>query len=266
MAIEGKIKPDEDFWINLSAESIYGSSERMVKAGETLKTVITWAFGIFTVGGFALTIFGTNLKTYDHYGLYLFGGAFFLLTIAQILIVKSQAPVTISYNPYDPVQINIIFVEKVRTQSAIFNWAMGIAFTAFFLLAAGILIQFAALTKKDEEKKCPPFLIVNTGIEKRANATSIPVTVEYKKDKNPIQVTITNLTTGTNNPLPVNSPLRLLVDTVFYTDKAGKLYYSYKLAVDSVKTLLVKITAREKDSTNNFQELSKLITLNIPNQ
>lgn len=153
MAIEGKIKPTEDFWINLSAESIYGSSERIAKAGETLKTVITWAFGIFTVGGFALTVFGTNFKSYSPWGLYLFGTAFFLLTIAQVFIVKSQAPVTKEYNDQDPAEVKKVFVEKVRVQSAIFSWAMGITFTAFFLLAAGILIQFAALTKKEVEKK-----------------------------------------------------------------------------------------------------------------
>jgi hypothetical protein len=264
MPIDGKIKANEDFWINLSAETIYGSSERVAKAADTLKTVITWAFGVFSVGGFTLTVFGDSLKDYNQTALLLFGFAFALLTIAQILIARAQSPFSKKYLDTDPVEIKKTFSEATVTQIRAFRLAMGVSFTGFLLLAIGILVQFANLKTKEKDIKEPVVLLLKTGIEKRSDTISIPVTVQFKANA-PIQVTITNLTVDPAKPVPESSPVRLLYNNVFYTDTSGRMYFSYRLDTTLVKTVLVKATAREKDSAGNLEEIAKLVTVKISN-
>jgi hypothetical protein len=253
MPIDGKNKPNEDFWQNIASESIYNSSEKITASTTALKTVITWAFGIFAVGGFSFSVFGNSLKEYNFYALISFGIAFFLLTIAYALASQAQYPVAKKFNDSQPVEIKAAFSEVVATQSKFFKAAAAITITGVFLIAVGILIQFGNI-KKTNAVKHERLSYIKAGVEKRSDSTFIPVTLV---DKENAAVTLSFFDNGIKKDT-------LLYTGVYYTDAGGRLYYSYRVINDSIKKVLVKATVRLSESADTLFEQTRMINLNIP--
>lgn len=186
MAIDGTIKPNESFWINLSAESIYGSSEKISKATETLKTVITWAFAIFSVGGLGLSAFGNSFKDYDSCTLFCLGVGFSLLTICYFLSSYAQFPVAKKYKDTHPVEIKQVFSNRVKTQSFFFKLATGLTFLGLFCIALAILLQFNHMKEnaiESNKKASSSLIVIMTGVERKNDTTDIPVTITNVKTK-----------------------------------------------------------------------------------
>lgn len=252
MPIDGKIKPNEDFWQNLASESIYNSAEKIAGASTALKTVITWAFGIFSVGGFSLTVFGNLLKDYNWWALIIFGIAFFLLTIAYALASQAQYPIAKKYNDAVPAEIKAAFSEVVSTQSKFFKTASTVTILGVFLIALGILIQFGNI-KKSGAVKTEPLSYLKTGVEKRGDSVFIPVTLV---DKAKTAVALSFFHTGIKKD-------SLLYSGVYYTDAAGRLYYSYRIINDSIKKVLVKATVRLSESADSLFEQTRIVNVNI---
>lgn len=262
MPIDGTLDASPKFWLNLAAESIYNSAEKISKSCETLKTIIGWTFGLFATGGFVITTFG-NLPKYSIYTLYSFGIAFFLLTIAYALSAEGQYPVVKEYNDHDPFQIKKVFGGAVALQASRFRTAATITFVGFFFLGLGILIQFPNTKEKKETPAATvqPTFEMKTGVEVKDGQTYIPVTIKAKKNDT-LTVSFFNITKDSKN-LSAPDPKNLLESKVFYTDTAGNVYNSYKLTDTTTKILLVRASVPTLKSAEGWTEAVKSIKVTI---
>ncbi len=241
MAISDTNKANEDFWCNIAAESIYGSSERRAKSVDSLKTLITWAFGLFSTGGFAFTLFG-NIKDFDGYALINFGIAFFLLTIAYSVANMAQYPVAETYRPSEPVAIANSFSRAVKKQMRIFNVAVGVVSLGFFFFALGLLLQFANVRKNASPKiSVTPGLMLNTSVLKKGGTIYIPMTIRAGKNDSVDIKICNNATSKQKDTIP-----KILFTASLRADSNGMLYYSYSQArADSITSILVEASLRK---------------------
>jgi hypothetical protein len=262
MAIADKNIANENFWCNLSAENIYSSADRRQKSVDALKAIILYAFGLFSVGGFMLNIFGA-VKDFDSSALYAFGIAFFLLTVAYFLAGQAQFPAEAKYKQADPVEIAEAHNKSVRQQSRWFRGAAAVTGVAFFSLAIGILIQFATVKDKKTAASPPaPDLILKTGMEKKGDTIFIPVTAQWKKNE-PIHLSYikTETVKSGNTSTYVETPF---FSRTFYADTAGRLFYSLPiLPKDSIKTLIVRASI-QKTTADTTIEKNTSVKLSLP--
>jgi hypothetical protein len=258
MAINDTNIANDNFWLNMAAESAYSSSEKRTKSVESLKAIIIWAFALFSAGGFAFTLFG-SLKEFDTYALLCFGAAFFLLTIAYVQAGRAQYPVAQSYNPLAPAEIKTAISEVVKTQANRFKWASGITSVAFFFLATGFLVEFGTVkNKKTETARPEKSFFVKTGLEKRNDSVYVPVTVMAKKNAT-VMLTFIKSAAGA-----VEDPKNTQVSGIFYADSTGNFYHTYATAKDSAKNIFVKVTVIQSVNADTTHEQSDIIKLAIP--
>jgi hypothetical protein len=242
----------------MAAESIYNSAEKRTKSVESLKTVIVWAFTLFSVGGFAVSLFG-KLNEFHTYALISFGIAFFMLTIAYVQAGRAEYPVVNEYNPNEAKDIKKALSNVVAAQSERFKWASGITSIGFFFLAIGLLIQFGAVKKETKEiEKVSSSFDMKVGVERRGDNVFIPMTIMSKKNER-VEISIINDTSLVFSA----DPKKLLFNQAFYTDSIGRLYYSYTMEQDTIKTLLVKATIQQKNEGDVLVEQSKVIRVKI---
>lgn len=250
-----------DFWMNLAAEHIYNSADRRTASVEALKAVILWAFGIFSAGGFTLTMFGA-LKDFDTYALYSFGIAFFLLTSAYYIASEAQFPRVEKFKLGEPGKIADAYSNTVKSQSAIFKVASAITGIAFFFLAAGLLIEFYTIKNNNQQQTIvstnDPF--IKAGVENRGNLTYIPVSIEWKKNE-PVQLTYIKTTSKKGSNIIQETTL---FNQVFYTDTLGRIFHSYPLSIkDAVKNLTLKVTVTPKSTKDTTIERTMYLKLSL---
>ncbi|OOQ58796.1 hypothetical protein [Mucilaginibacter pedocola] len=242
MAINDKNMAGGDFWCNVAAESIYTSADRRAKAADSLKTVITWAFGVFSTGGFAVSLFG-SIKEFNGSALICLGVAFFLLTIAYCVANMAQYPVSETYNAQDPVEITIAFSKAVKHQATVFNTAVIISSSGFFFFALGLLLQFTHVKSNPPKIPLPAPFTLNTSIQLKDGKMYIPVTVRAGKNDS-VNVAIYNSTP----PKVGKVAAVLLFSVILKPDTAGIVYYSYsRQAEDSVKAITVTASIEKKN-------------------
>lgn len=243
----------DSFWLNLTAESIYTSSDKREKSVKDLNSLILWTFGLFAAGtGGFLSIFG-GIKDFDQYALISFAIAFFFLCLAYFCSNRALYPVAKTLHPADVASIKTAFTETTKKQIQRFQWASGFAAFGFFCLASGIFFQFWSLSKPKTQTPAT-VLSFNTKVEKRGDSTFIPVTI-MERSKQSVDLSFidnSSLDSSLNNK-------KILFNRVFLTDTTGRLYYSYHVQNDSIKTIIVKATFRHKATTDSLEEKSTLI-------
>lgn len=244
MAINETNITSDNFWLNMAAEAVYSAAQKRSKSVENLKTAISWGFGLFSISGFVIALFGP-VKEYDSKALICFGIAFAMLTVAYIVASNAEFPVMESFNTNVTDEIKNAFSETVKKQTEIFKWAAGVAAVAFFLIVAGILVQttFKKEILKPVIIKMPPAFI-KAGFEKNGKVNTIPVTIMADKTQ-PITLSFINATKNPNN---------LLFEETYYTDSIGRLYYSYKIPTDSIKSIAVRVIIKEKQIADTVIE------------
>jgi len=254
MSISDQNKTDANFWCNFSAEQVYNSSERRAKSVEALKAVIVWAFALFSVGGFVVTLFG-SLKDYSVYGLICFGIAFFMLTLSYHLAGKAQYPVMKNYVQDDPSEIADAFNEAVEKQTGAFKRAAATTAVGFFFLALGILIQFGSVKKEQAQIVQPVTVaIVKTGVEKRSDSIFVPVTVQWKKNA-PIYLSYVKLEALKENGA-IQQKETPIYSQIFYADSLGRLFHSHLfLPKDSIKNLVVKAGVLQQNADTLYERI-----------
>jgi hypothetical protein len=255
MAVESTNIVSEKFWLNLAAEQIYSTFEKRAASVKSLQTIILWTYGLFTASGFVSSIF-KDVSAFPDSSLFLFGGAFFLLTIAYALSNEAQNPVTSKFHPNDTVGIANSFSTAVKKQADYFKWASGITLLGFFLFALALLFLFKdkADAKKKVKDEIKTSATVKIGIEQKETLNKIiPVTISTGKGKL-IQITIQDESKSNE----------LILDSVFYADAKGNFYASFPVATTKdIKNLLVKATIKQSDSSDiSFYE-STIVKLKV---
>lgn len=263
MPIDGKNMLTPDFWANMAAEHIYTTAERRVTSAKTLETIILWAFGFFSVGGFALNLFGA-LKEFNHWALICFGVCFFLLVLAYYYAGKSQFPDSQTFRMGDIQQIATAFSDSAKTQTRVFKTATALTGVAFFFLALGLLILFGTV-KKEEEKVVTPQAhqpVVKTGVEKRNDSLFLPITIQWRKNE-PVHISILKSDIVKVGTATSTVESRLYGGT-FYADTSGHIYYSHLiLPKDSVKNVVIRTLVSHKIADTLSERISS-IKLTIP--
>ena len=251
-----------DFWANMAAEHIYTTAERRVTSAKTLETIILWAFGFFSVGGFALRLFGT-LKEFNDWALICFGVCFFLLVLAYYYAGKSQFPDSQTFRMGDIQQIATAFSDSAKTQTSVFKTATALTGVAFFFLALGLLILFG--TVKEEEKVVTRQLqqpVIKTGVEKRNDSLFLPITIQWRNDE-PVHLSILKSEIVKVGTATSTIESRLYGGT-FYTDTSGRIYYSHLiLPKDSVKNVVIRTIVSQKVADTLSERISS-IKLAVP--
>jgi hypothetical protein len=105
-------------------------------------------------------------------------------------------------------------------------------------------------------------LNMKTGIERKGDSIFIPVAIQFEKNT-AVELSLTNTTKNEKTKKLLN---KMIFDQIFYTDSSGWLYYSnYLRPSDSIKTLVVKSTAKQKVVADTILEQSVIVNLNISN-
>ncbi len=261
MPLGDKHMVDADFWANMAAEHIYSTAGRRVVSAETLRTIILWAFGFFSVGGFALNLFGT-LKNFHQLSLVCFGICFLLLVLAYYFAGQAQFPASKTFKVGSTTEIADAFSNSAKKQTNIFQIATTLTGIGFFFLAVGLLIQFGNVKEVRKVAALPEQPIVKTVIKKRKDSLFVPVIIQWKKDE-PVYLSIVKLeiikAKTVNRTVETN-----LFDGLFYPDSLGRVFYSYSvLPKDSVKSMIVRTTVTKKTS-DTLSERMVSIKLTIP--
>jgi hypothetical protein len=263
MSIADKNMADEDFWCNLAAESIYSSADRRSKSVEALKGVITWAFGLFTTGGFFLGLFG-KINDTNPVALVSLGIGFSLLTIAYSQAYKAQYPVPETFRPLVPEDVLNAFKSAVVAQSKLFKQAVTITSAGITFIAIGILIAFGTIKPSTPPKMTAPpsGLVIRTGVEKKGGLVYVPV-IMMGKPNDLVDLSLIN-TTPISGAKDSAKTGRLLSGLPMYADTAGRLYYSFSFKpADTIKTLLLIVDRRESKIKDTLLRQVAAINLNV---
>jgi len=247
-----------DFWCNIAAESIYNSADRRAKAADTLKTLITWAFGLFSTGGFAVSLFG-SIKEFNGCALICFGIAFFLLTIAYCVANMAQYPVAQTFNAQNPAAIAVSFSQAVKKQAHVFNIAVVISSLGFFFFALGLLLQFAHVKGNATQIPTPSRLMLNTGVYLQDGKMYIPIAVKAGRNDT-VNIAIYNNTPSKsgNSAVP-----ELLFAAPLKADTSGMLFYSYcRSAADTLKALTVTASVQKRNQ-DTIAEQKNTVALKV---
>jgi hypothetical protein len=233
MPIDSNNTPGDDrFWLNLAAETIYGSPQKREDSVKGLTSLIVWTFGLFAAGtGGFLSIFG-GIRDFSFNTLIAFSFAFFFLCLAYYLANRALYPVAKSLIPADVSSIKTAFSETTTKQTVRFQWASCFTAIGFFCLAAGIFFQFWSLSKPIHPKLSPEYYM-NTKVERRGDSIFIPVTIVNNKT-HAVELSIIN----NSNLDSISNNKKILFKRVFLTDTAGRLYYSYHLSCDTLKNVI----------------------------
>lgn len=255
MALSDRNTTGPAFWANLAAEQIYNTPERRQQSVEALKTLIAWAFTLFSVGGFALNLFGT-FKEFSRVALICFGLTFLFLTIAYYLASKAQFPDLASYIPGDISQIQDAFNASSTEQSEKFETASIVTGIGFSLLAVGLLIQFATFQRDTVSKPSSlPKIELSTSYQKVGDSAFLPITVQWL-ESHPIKVTITAFRKSVPNQAPVWRDT-LLLSKIFHTDTAGRFFYSQIVyTTDSAIGYTVRVSSMIKQNDSMLTEIT----------
>ena len=261
MPIDGNSSPTNPvFWQNLAAEHIYNSADRRTASVEALKAVISWAFTIFSLGGFALTLFG-QLKDFDQNALIAFGIAFFLLTLAYYVASRAQFPSVEKFKLGDSRAIADAYSNTVRLQAVTFRWAAAFTGLGFFFFASGLLIQFG--TVKQNSKLASDVIseipFIKATVEKRGDTTYVPVTINWQKSQ-PLTLMYIKLSSAKGSASLKETPL---LTQVLHTDSTGAVFCSLRLAEkDSVQNLIIRTITKQKSVKDTTIE--RTISIRLP--
>jgi hypothetical protein len=239
---------NDDFWLNIAAESIYNTYEKRIKAIENLQKLIGWATGLFSTSSF-LFYFFPKAGGLEGKALYFFYLAIAFLVVGYFFSSASGFPSPSKYNPNDPNEIKDKFSKSVVTSTILFNISVLFVFAGFLCIALGIIKQVApaerqAIAEKKEIK-------VMADLEVRGDSTFIPVLIENAtslKARAIVRGFKTSFIASKTNPV-------ILVENGLYpADTLGRVFLSIYVKDKNLKFFDMSISFTQIKSTTEVTE------------
>lgn len=134
---------DENFWINLGAEHVYLSEQRMQESADRLQKAIVWVFGIYSSITFG-SVLWSKKEDWDVFALILFGIAFVFLILSywQITMATFHSAKLIHISA--AADIKGEYGNSIIKFTKNFKYALILSTVGVVLYCVALIIQFAS--------------------------------------------------------------------------------------------------------------------------